>query len=239
MTNTNTIARLTGLGYLIIFISGFFANFFILEGLVVDGDPKLTTLNFQNNAQAFEKGLISFAIMVTIDILLALPLYRLLRERDRTLAILSSSLRVINGLLFAWALISLWKISALFDLPVILSNANPTELQESVMLYLGNFETIWDIALIFFGVHLVFLGTLLIRSLKFPKWIGIVISTAGVAYVADSSFRLFASGDWILGDWLEIFVVLAGVIGEFSLTLFLLLKGMNFRRNRSIDLVID
>ena len=44
-----TIARLTGIGYLIIFIAGFYGNFYVLEGLVVQGDVTATFNNITNN----------------------------------------------------------------------------------------------------------------------------------------------------------------------------------------------
>ncbi|MCB0561185.1 MAG: DUF4386 family protein, partial [Phaeodactylibacter sp.] len=48
MKSLDRIARTAGLGYLIIFITGFFANFFVLEGLVVDGDAAATFANIEN-----------------------------------------------------------------------------------------------------------------------------------------------------------------------------------------------
>jgi hypothetical protein len=42
MTSLNNIAKIAGAGYLVIFISGIFANFFVLEGLVVSGDAAAT-----------------------------------------------------------------------------------------------------------------------------------------------------------------------------------------------------
>lgn len=229
MRKTNTIARLTGLGYLVIFISGFFANFFILEGLVVEGDIASTTINFQNNIEAFQRGLLSFGIMVAVDILLALPLYVLLNDTHRRLAQFSSWIRLINGTVFGLALMRLTEISGLFDYPSIMRNASPGELQESVMTILNSFEATWDFALILFGIHLVILGYLLVRSASFPRWIGYLITLAGLTYMADSTVRLVRGEGQAIGEILEVSVLAAGILGEFSLTLFLLFKGVSKR----------
>jgi hypothetical protein len=225
MKRTNLIAQLTGLGYLIIFISGFFANFFILEGLVVEGDPVLTTLNFQNNTDAFERGLISFWVMVGVDVLLAWPLFLLLKQVSPKLARFSSLIRVINGVVFGLALFSLMKIAKLFEFPEVLRNSTTEELQTIVMTHLNSFESTWDAALILFGVHLLIMAYLLVRSVSFPKWIGVLIGLAGLAYLADSTVRLVWGDGSMVAGILEVAVIVAGVLGEFSFTLFLLIRG--------------
>lgn len=74
MKNIKTIARLTGLGYLIIFITGFFGNFYVLENMVVAGDGISTFENITNNFETYNYGILSFIIMVLVDLLLSRPL---------------------------------------------------------------------------------------------------------------------------------------------------------------------
>ncbi len=219
MKSLKTTARLTGLGYLIIFISGFFANFYTLEGMVADGNAQLTAQNIASQAQLFQLGVAAFCVMILVDILLAFPLYRLLKATSERCAKLSSFIRVVNGLIFMLALIYLFKI-------VPLAQNGATALEGSVLELLANFNTMWNVGLLFFGVHLMMLGGLLVRSYHFPSLIGLLIQIAGLAYLADSGAQLFLPNYQDYQSLFEILVIGGGVVGEFSLTLWLLIKGV-------------
>ena len=72
-------ARVAGFGYLIIFITGIFSNFFVLESLIVPGDAAKTANNIVGNDLLFRIGILSFIIMVVFDVVLAWALYVLLK----------------------------------------------------------------------------------------------------------------------------------------------------------------
>ncbi len=224
MKSLKTTARLTGLGYLIIFITGFFANFYTLESMVVDGHGLLTAVNITNRISQFQIGLIAFSIMVLVDIILAFPLYRLLKNENEGMAITSAILRILNGTIFAVALFSLFDIASL-------AIKSPQELAGNVVSLLAQFNMVWNIGLLFFGVHLIMLGLLIFRSVNFPRIVGIFLQVAGLGYFADSGAQLFLSNYQDYKGVLEIIVISGGVIGEFSLTLFLLIKGLRFKKS--------
>lgn len=110
MKDLKKTARLIGLGYLVIFITGFYANFFVLEGLVNDESAKETFMNILLNQQLFRMGILSFLLMVVTDVVLAWPLYLLLKPVNRNLSVLSSWLRLVNGTIFGVALVYLVNI---------------------------------------------------------------------------------------------------------------------------------
>lgn len=219
-------ARLTGLGYLIIFISGFFANFYTLEGMVADGNPQLTTENIVTQIGLFQLGVASFSLMILVDIVLAFPLYQLLKSAHKNLAKASSVIRVINGLVFILALANLFKIIPMAK--------NGTAAASVVMILLEDFNTMWNVGLLFFGAHLLLLGWLTIRSVHFPKIIGALVLLAAAAYLLDSGAQLFLSNYAQYQSILEMLVVGGGVIGEFSLTLWLLIKGIKSDRKENL-----
>ncbi len=231
MKSLKTTARWTGLGYLIIFISGFFANFYTLESMVVDGNAQLTSLNIINQFSQFQMGLVAFSIMVIVDIILAFPLYRLLKQENERMATTSSILRLINGAIFAVALFSLFDIASL-------TINYPQDLAGHVEGLLAQFNMVWNIGLLFFAAHLLLLGLLIFCSASFPKIIGVLLQIAGVAYLADSGAQLFLTNYQDYQSVLEMFVISGGVIGEFSLTLFLLIKGVRFKKSSTPQLVV-
>lgn len=218
MKSLKTTARLTGLGYLIIFISGFFANFYTLEGMLADGNPQLTTENITTQIALFQLGVGAFSLMILVDIVLALPLYQLLKSAHRNWAKASSVIRVINGLVFIMALVNLFEIISIAQ--------SGTTAATSVMSLLEDFNTMWNVGLLFFGTHLLMLGWLVVRSTNFPGLIGLLIQIAGLAYLADSGAQLFLPNYQDFQPLFEILVIGGGVIGEFSFTLWLLIKGV-------------
>jgi len=218
MKSLKNTARRTGLGYLIIFITGFFANFYTLENMVVNNDARLTAVNIAGHASQFHMGVGAFALMVLVDLILAFPLYRLLKSTNNKMAMASSVLRFINGAVFALALVNLIEVSLL--------TANPAQLNDLVMLLLERFNYVWTIGLLFFGLHLLLLGQLVFRSSIFPRLIGVFLQIAGISYLIDSGAQLWLNNYEAYRPIFEIIVISGGVLGEFSFTLFLLMKGI-------------
>ncbi|MCB0564202.1 MAG: DUF4386 domain-containing protein [Lewinellaceae bacterium] len=226
MKSLDRIARTAGLGYLIIFITGFFANFFVLEGLVVDGDAAATFANIGNNPMQFRWGILSFLVMVMADVLLAWPLYLLLRPVNEHLSLLSAWLRLVNGAIFGVALVNLFGVLRLFSGAEYLATFETATLQARTMLLLDAFNYTWLIGLAFFGLHLLVLGYLVFRSGYFPKVLGLLLQLAALGYLTDSfaQFLLLNYADY--KAVFEMIVVIPGVVGEFSFTVWLLVKGV-------------
>jgi hypothetical protein len=224
MEPINKIARFAGFGYLIIFITGIFSNFFVLEGLVVPEDAAATARNIMQNGMMFRIGLVSFILMVVFDLLLAWALYILFRPVNKDLSLLSGWLRLVNGTVFGIALFGLVNV-----LQMINGAENPgleaAPLPAQIMLSLDTFNHTWLIGLVFFGFHLILLGYLIIRSGYIPRIIGYLLIVAGIGYLIDSfaNFLLPSYEDY--ADILMMIVVIPGVVGELSLTLWLLIKG--------------
>jgi hypothetical protein len=212
------LARFTGLGYLIIFITGFYGNFYVLEGLIVNGDEQATFSNIVDNPVSFNRGVFAFLAMALVDLILAWPLYVLLRETNKKLAVVSSLLRVINAGFFFAALAGLLVIC------VKLHQGNPDLHQTTALLV--HFNLVWTIGLLIFGMHLLFLGKLILDSKSFPKPLGFLMILAGMGYLLDSTAQLTLSSYRNHKEFFEAIVVVCGVIGEFSFTIWLLVKGI-------------
>jgi hypothetical protein len=67
MNSLKNISKIAGIGYLIIFITGIFANFVVLEGLVDHTNPAETLRNISAKETLFRIGILSFIIMVVFD----------------------------------------------------------------------------------------------------------------------------------------------------------------------------
>src|SRR5210317_1961561 len=100
MISNKNIARVAGIGYLIIFVTGIFSNFFILENLIVSGDAASTSGNILDNISLFRIGIFSFIVMVIFDVILTWALYILLLHVSKNLSLLSGWLRLVNCAVF-------------------------------------------------------------------------------------------------------------------------------------------
>ena len=224
MNNLQTISKITGFGYLVIFVTGFFSNFFVLENMLVPGDGAMTVANILNNDSLYRIGIFSFILMVLVDVLLAWTLYMILLPVNRYISLLSGWLRLVNGVIFGIALYNLIVVLKLLGKNDYITAFNTDQLHAQVMLSFETFNITWLIGLIFFGLHLLVLGYLIYKSDYISKIIGILLFVAGIGYLIDS-FANFLLPDY--ANYKDIFlmiVIVPGIIGELSLTFWLLFK---------------
>jgi hypothetical protein len=79
------------------------------------------------------------------------------------------------------------------------------------------------IAQMFFGLWLLPLGYLVLRSGWFPRVLGVLLIVGGVGYVVDLFVQFLAPG---IADTIELFVVAPAAVGELWLVVWLLVKGV-------------
>jgi hypothetical protein len=231
MNSLYRLSKITGFGYLIIFLTGFFANFFVLDGLIVHDNVSATFNNIVANSLLLRFGILSFFIMVLVDLVLAWTLYLLLKPVNKEISLLTAWFRLLNAGIFGVALFHLFNI-----LPLI--NANKFSLFvakdrfNQVALSLDAFNHTWLIGLVFFGIHLLLLGYLIIKSDYIPGILGVLLIIASLGYLTDS-FAYLLSSDY--SEYKSIFmliVAIPGVIGELSFTLWLLSRGVRDRASQ-------
>jgi hypothetical protein len=219
-------AMVAGFGYLIIFITGIFANFFVLERLLVPGDATTTASNIIANELLYRMGILCFIVMVLFDVALAWALYILLKPVNKSLSLLSAWLRLVNATIFGIALYNLISVLHLLSGVDYLAVFETDQLQAQVMLFLNAFNYTWLIGLVFFGIHLFVLGYLIFKSEYIPRILGIFLVVASFGYLIDSIAHLLLPNYTDYEAIFSIVVIVPGVIGELSFTLWLLIKGV-------------
>lgn len=96
------------------------------------------------------------------------------------------------------------------------------ELQAQGLLQIDAFNAVWDAGLMLFGLHLLLLAYLVIRSSYVPTWLGIPLAAAGCGYLVDSF------GSILMRDYLAEVAAFTG-FGEAFLMLWLLARGRRIR----------
>jgi len=218
-------ALVAGFGLLIMFFAAIFANFFVIEGLIVPGDAQTTVHNIMANESLFRFGIVSFLIVLICDVLVAWALYVFLKPTNKSLSMLAAWFRLVYTTIFGAALFGLVMVLRLVSGADLLTAFEPNQLYAQVTLFLNAFDYGWLFALVFFGIHLIVLGYLVFKSGHAPKILGVLLVIAGLGYLVDS-FAQFLLPNY--ADYESIFlliVALPGTISELSFCFWLLFKG--------------
>ncbi|GJQ63155.1 MAG: DUF4386 domain-containing protein [Melioribacteraceae bacterium] len=224
MFQNKNLPILAGWAYLVIFVTGIFANFVVVEGLVVPGDAAATISNLTESNFMFRVGVLSFVIMVIADVVVAWALYLLFKNTDENLSLFAGWFRLVNAAIFGVALYHLVSVMNIIGggLPI---EKGSDILNALVMAGLGDFNITWLVGLVFFGVHLFALAGLILKSGIVPKFIGYLLLVAGVGYLVDSTAYFLMSDYLEYKEILSMIVIIPGVVGELSLTIWLIAKG--------------
>jgi len=219
------IAKIAGFGYLVIFITGIFANFFVLENMYVPNESSSTFTNLLNNEDQFRFGFLCFIVMVIFDIVLTWALYLLFEPVNRNLSLLGAWFRLVNTAIFGVALFKLFSALHIATSIQYTQAFGSNHVQAEVMLAIEHFNHIWLIGLLFFGIHLFVLAYLMVKSQYVAKFIGILLFIASAGYVTDSiaQFTMQTYSDY--KSFFSMLVIIPGVLGELSFTFWLLFRG--------------
>jgi len=153
----------------------------------------------------------------------------LLRPVSRELNLLATFLRIIAIALEA--VITLNLVNALFPLgtPASLKAFSPEQLHALVGLALKSHSYGFGLALLFFGACFLVHGQLIFRSGFLPRAIGIMIQIGGACYLTNSFALLLAPA---FQNQIFPLILLPSFVGELSLSLWLLVKGVNVEQWR-------
>ena len=189
-------ARLAGLLYLFLVITGIYGIFFISPKIIVHGDAVATANNMLNNEFLFRTGIINDIISNTIWVFLVLTLYRLLKHVNPHQAKLMVALVIVQ-------------IPAVMFMEAL----NIT----SLMLLKG------EILKTFWGLWLFPFGLLVYRSGFIPRVLGVLLILNCIAYVMHSFTSLLFPNYQTLVEQIS---MPFWILGEISITLWLLIKGV-------------
>lgn len=179
------MALITGLGLAFMAVLAGFAQFGVLQNLVVPADATATAANIAASAGLWRAGIGAFLVVAMLDILVAWGLYVVFRQVNETLALLVAWMRVV------YAGVLVIAVGNLFDVVALLADAESSalgqaQLDAQVMSSIASFEHAWMIGLAIFGLHLVGLGFLVFGSTLWTRILGVLVVVAGGGYVVDS-----------------------------------------------------
>ncbi len=215
-------ARITGFLYLIIIIGGLFTEVFVRSKIIDWNSPVITAQNIIEFETLYRLGFSVDLIVFLCDIGVAILLYKILKPISHTLAAITASLRLTMVAISAVNLLNLYKPLAYLKGADYLSIFNIEQLQALSTISLKTHNYGYHIALVFFGLHCFFLGYLLIKSINFPKVLGVLLMLASFGYLINS-FSNFMPNYVSIS---YIYLLLPAFVAEVSFCLWLLIKGI-------------
>ena len=214
-------ARAGGFCWLMTFITSSFAAF-AGSSLVVSGDAAATATRILANEGLFRSGTAANLIATAFYIGATLFVYELLKPVSRSVSLLAAFFSLVGCAVGA--------LSCVFDLaPFVLLKGGPSlsgfsieQLQVLTLALLKVRVQANNMGLVFFGLHCFLIGYLILRSNFLPRLVGALMVFAGLGWLT----FLWAP----LVNALLPYNMMPGAIGELSLTLWLIVKGVNVAR---------
>lgn len=217
-------AVIAGVGYVLLFVLGVFANFFVRESLIVSGDAAATAANITDSIGLFRAGMVAFAAILVIDVIVAWALYVLFKQANAHLSLLTAWFRIVYSVLLGVALVFFFQALQLLQHDAFTDVFTTDQLNAQALVALDTFNSTWLIGLLTFGVHLVLLGLLVVRSGITSRALAAVLMVSGAAYVIDTVAHVLLSN---YNDYETLFVTIVAIpsiLAEGWFALWLLLR---------------
>ena len=219
------LARIGGALYLVIIVIGFCGEAFVRDRLVVSGDAMATAANIRAHESLWRFHIAAELFLLICAIALLAVLYILLEPVSRGLMLLATLFNVVSiGLEAAFAM---YLLVALFPLTGTTKAFSPEQLAVMSNLSLKSHANGFGVSLLFFGCFCVVIGYVIFKSGLIPKAVGVLMQIAGACYLINS-FALILSP--AVANRLFPAILLPALIGELSLCLWLLIKGVRVDR---------
>ncbi|MEE2526501.1 DUF4386 domain-containing protein [Hyphobacterium sp. HN65] len=221
-----SLARLSGLAYVIIILSGIFAQIVVRGGLIDWQDASATALAIQTDDALFRLGILADFLVFALDIFLAVTFYRLFVAVDRGVALFALSARLVMSAVMVTALLAETAPLLLLGDTPIAGQLDPEAAGVWSLVFLGLHNEGYILGLMLFGLHCGALGILLTRSRYFPTFLGLLMGLSGLSYVALGVVHFGLPALSGVGGML----LLPAALPEFVFAGWLLVRGLNRRQ---------
>ena len=219
-------ARVAGLCYLLVIAGGLFAEVVVRESLVVPGDATATARAIAADEALWRWGLAVHLLYLVAGLAVNVLVAGLFRTVEPTLARLALVLGAVSVAIEALSLLQLYVPLAVMEEGGALAALGEQQRQALSYLAAGLFSTGFGFALLFFAGFCVLVGVLILRSRLVPRLIGLLMVLAGVCYAVNTLALVLSPA---LAERLVPAILLPPFVGELSLALWLLVKGVRPR----------
>lgn len=210
-------ARLAGLWYLILAISGVLGFMIFHPKIFVTDDPLKTLNNFINLGSISRIRLLCELVIIVSQALAAVWFYKLFYDINKWAASTLGIWGTVNAVVIMVSAISM-------NSAIDIANSTFSTFQEKTILIqlLGTIITnAWSVGGLFFGLWLIPMGYIIINSGRMPIWLGRTLIMGGIGYL----LQTFIICMGVQSAYINILVIPA-TVGEFWMIGYLLIYGI-------------
>jgi len=209
-------ARITGVWYLMLAITGMVGFILLHSRIYVSGDPSKTLANLTEHETVARIRLLFEFLIVVSQALAAVWFYKLFKDIRHVAAWALAAWGMMNAVAI---MISAMAMAGAINV------ATGTELLNEKLMLIQIFDQFirnaWGVGSLFFGLWLIPMGYIVVSSQRMPVWLGRVLILGGCGYLTST----FIQHMGVSGDWVDMLVVPA-TAGEFWMIAYLLIFGI-------------
>lgn len=210
-------ARVTGVWYLILAISGGLGFMLFHSQIFVSNDPQKTLTNLSNLEFTSRIRLLLELVIIVSQALAAVWFYKLFREINAWAAWAVGIWGMMNS---AAIMISAISMSSAIE---IAKSSTQTFQEKIVLIQLLSIliSNAWGVGSLFFGLWLIPMGFIVVHSKRMPIWLGRILMIGGIGYLLSAFIKYIG-----INNPLYEFLVIPATVGEFWMIGYLLIYGI-------------
>lgn len=222
-------ARIAGVLYFLLFVTGFFSLRYVPSKLIKWDDAAATFNNIVTSETLFRLDILAAIIGYTGFLILPFLLYKLLSHINKTFAVGMVLLAVVSIPISFNYLLDEFAVLTLIDKSTYLNAFQADQLHTQVLLCLYHYDNGILLASVFWGLWLFPFGYLVYKSGFLPKVLGLFLMIGCIGYQVDFLLH-FLMTDKYDAMGISNFVRLPGSLGELGICLWLLIIGIKEKR---------
>jgi hypothetical protein len=212
-----TTARVAGVWYLILAISGALGFMLFHSQIFVSNDPQKTLTNLTNLESISRIRLLLELVIIVSQALTAVWFYKLFREINAWAAWTVGIWGMMNSVAIMISAISM-------SSAIEIAKSSSQTFQEKIILIqlLSNLiSNAWGVGSLFFGLWLIPMGYIVVDSKRMPIWLGRILMIGGIGYLLSAFTKYIGINNPLLE-----FLVIPATVGEFWMIGYLLIYGI-------------
>lgn len=214
--------RIPGLLYLLVILTGAFSIGYVPGQLFTSSDPAVIVAAVRGALPLLRAGIATSIVCYVAFLLLPLSLYRPLAPWGSRAATLMVALATISVPLSLVAVGHRFEILTLVEGSGAVAGWSAAQIETAVALADARYDLALRMAMVFWGLWLLPLGYLILKSAALPRVLGVLLLLGGTGYVVAVLGSIlspaFANSDW--PAWL----IKPATLGELGTCLALLVK---------------
>lgn len=222
------LARIAGLIYLGVVLTGIFTLMYVPSKLIVSDNAALTYHNIVTSESLFRLGIISGLLCYTFFLFLPLVLYKLLKPVNENYAKVMVLMAVMSVPIFFLNVQNEFTVLSLINVTNNHFGFSTEQIQSQIMLSLDQYDNGMRTINIFSGLWLFPFGYLVFKSGFLPKILGVLLMLGCFGYLINFVGHTLIPSYSKIG--ISSYISLPASLGEIGTCLWLLIMGTKDRK---------